>query len=277
MNKKPHFVLVSVLLLMCASPSSGQTADGLVGCLDANGTLFNVFPKGTLVEPCPDQTTTVLLGSISNVETGTGLISKIDAGNALIDVDPGFAIPPSCPAGQVALADGEGGWVCTPPNLVGRKNPASNVWVVPLVDRCVNNDWDSGGRPRPLIFCGGTNSSTEMRIVNPGIQAAQVSCYFFAQNGTWQLDLTQTFAVSSGAQGLCFSPDLENGSTRTYAWALIVAEHPVLPTVRSYASTRIEIKNKGENSINGAQVEAYPVDCSEPEGHEFVCQFLNQN
>lgn len=275
MNNKLPFLLSIALLLTYALPASGQSPDGLVGCLDANGTLFNVFPKGTLIEPCPAQTTTVQLGSLSGVETGTGLVSKIEAGNALIDVDPDFAIPPACPAGQVALADGNGGWVCTPPNLIGKKNPASNVWVVPLVHRCVNNDWDSGDRPRLLVFCGGTNSATFMTIVNPGLQATSVSCLFFSQRGVLQLDQTQTVTISSGAQGSCFSPPLDHGSTRTYAWSLIVAERPVLPTVRAYGEAQVEIKKKGEASINGAQVEAYPVDCSEPEDHEFVCQFAN--
>jgi hypothetical protein len=211
----------------------------------------------------------VQLGSLSNINVGDSLISKITDGNAFLDINPDLAVPPSCPPGQVALSDDQGGWVCTPPNLVGKRNPASKVWVVPKIDRCENRHEEGHNRPVQVHLCENSGDFSELTIMNPGLGSASVSCLFFDSNGALQLDLVQSSILGPGAQGLCNSPVLDPDSTRRYGWALIVSDRAVLPTVRTFWDTYLG----RQDEVYSAQIEAYPVDCDDPDGHEFVCQF----
>ena len=269
MTRKINNVACALVLLVYGVAAWAQESPAsLIGCLDPNGSLFNVAPSGTPREQCPQGTIAVQLGSLSNINVGDSLISKIENGNAFLDINPGLAIPPSCPPGQIAVADGEGGWICTPPNLVGKSNPGSKVWVVPQLDRCVNSP-DRDSRPTAFRFCGSSGSYSELAVVNPGTEAASVACYFFDHDGVFQLDLVQNLSLPPGGQRSCASPFLDNGSERYYAWALIVSSLDVLPTARTFW----ESFQGRKNAVHSAQIEAYPVDCDEPDGHEFVCAF----
>lgn len=137
------------------------------------------------------------------------------------------------------------------------------------VDRCVNGPSERGGRPVALDLCGSSDNFSEVTIMNPGEESASVSCIFFDDNGVLQFDLGFSRSLPPGGQDFCYSPTLENGSTRTYAWLLIVSSQDVLPTARTFWKTFWG----RDNVVHSAQVEAYPVDCDEPGGHEFVCQF----
>jgi hypothetical protein len=268
MNKITSHTACAIVLLACFAQSQAQSVPtGLVGCLDPNGSLFNVVPVNTPRDQCPQGTTSVQLGSLSNIDVGASLISKIEAGNAFLDINPDLAVPPSCPPGQVALSDDNGGWVCTPPNFAGKKNPASKVWVVPQVDRCVNGVQDTR-RPR-IQTCRDSLSYTEVAVVNPGLEPASLTCYFFSRGGVLFFDHVQTSTIGPGGLSQCQSPPVENGSSEYYEWALIVSDQGVLPTVRSFWESILS----RAFAVQSSQIETYPVDCSEPEGHEFVCQF----
>jgi hypothetical protein len=266
MNKSICHATCAIVLLACCTATWAQDSPtGLVGCLDPNGSLFSVVPASAPREQCPQGTTTVQLGSLSNIDVGASLTSKIEAGNAYLDIAPNLAVPPSCPPGQVALSDDNGGWVCTPPDFAGKENPASKVWVVPKIDRCE----DAPSNPTRIDTCRQSLSYTEMSVVNPGLELATVSCYYFSRDGVLFFDLLQSLTLGPGALGVCDSPSVENGSTVYYEWALIVSDQPVLPTVRTFW----EFFLSRRFSVQSAQIEAYPVDCDEPDGHEFVCQF----
>jgi hypothetical protein len=82
-------------------------------------------------------------------------------------------------------------------------------------------------------------------------------------------DHVQTSTIGPGGLSQCQSPPVENGSSEYYEWALIVSDQGVLPTVRSFWESILS----RAFAVQSSQIETYPVDCSEPEGHEFVCQF----
>jgi hypothetical protein len=94
MNTKLNLVYCVLILFFMQKPAY---SDGLLGCLDQNGNLYNVTVDETPREPCSPGAVTVVLGSLSTVDVGDSLTSKIDGGSVYIDVAPDLAIPPSCP------------------------------------------------------------------------------------------------------------------------------------------------------------------------------------
>ncbi len=274
--------LLSIVAFIGSQPASAQeAASGLSACLDGNGNLFNVKTSGSIGEPCPEGTLGVLIGTVSGVQTGPSLTSKIEAGTAVIDIAPSFAIPPSCPEGQIVVTDDQGAWVCTPPpNLFRQPNPGARVWVVPHIQRCSKARQDSGGplsRPAIRDQCEGSDGETIIGINNPGSKSIDVTALFFSEQGILQFDLTTARSIPAGGYREVHSPVLDYDSDVTYQWALITASAPILPTAWSEWVAYPVRSDLLKRAPGGSQTEMYPVDCDQPTGYEFVCQFVNHD
>jgi len=255
--------LYSIGLSLCALPAFAQETSGLVVCLDSGGKIVQAFPSDGQ-QQCDAATTAYLLGSLVDVQAGDGLTAEVDAGKAVISVADGLAIPPACPAGQVALSDGQGGWVCTPPSSLASTNPASKIWVIPYLAYC------SKGNGRIRIACQGSGSQTVIHLVNPGENNANYECLIFDGDGTYRSGYSQGGSLNPGAWNACGSPELARDAPVNYVWAIVRSDQPILVNAQSRFRAYSE---DGVESV-AAQVEAYPVDCSNnPEGYKFVCLF----
>ena len=228
----------------------------------ASGKIVQAFPSDGQ-QQCDETTTAYLLGSVLDIQAGAGLTAKVEAGEAFINVADGLAIPPTCPAGQIALSDGQGGWVCTPPSTFAPSNPASKVWVIPYLA------WCEEGNGRVHLRCQGSGSQTEVHILNPGAKQANFDCLVFDRDGTYRPEYTLSSTINPGAWHSCASPELARDAPLNYIWGIVRSDQPILVDALSILPAYSE---DGTASV-AAQVEAYPVDCSKPEGHEFVCLF----
>jgi hypothetical protein len=216
----------------------------VLGCLSGNGSLYNLTAKLDADPSCEVGDIKVRLGSstISGIRVGAGLVGGGIDGNIDIGIDSKFALPPACPPGQIALSDDQGGWVCTPPNLLKNANPAAKVWVLPR-------------------FEGERVFRDELFFMNPGRQVANVGCMLFDNRGVLITDYSAARTVGPGGQDSCFGygpPDI----VRT--WLLLTSDVPILPTT-------VHRDRRATESF----LQAYSVDCEQPSGYEFVCQFAN--
>lgn len=143
-----------------------------------------------------------------------------------------------------------------------RVNPAWPVWIGVRVEyRKVVGD---GDRPSPLIIDG-----TVITYLNPGPVPASVGCTFFSSNGNLQIDRGGTEVVAPGAKGACapnrdlpaVEPDFFSG------WVLLTSDRPILPQ---------GFTDKDGTFDREASIDLYPIDCRDPVGVEFVCDFVTQ-
>jgi len=114
---------------------------------------------------------------------------------------------------------------------------------------------EHGGRPTLL-----KDDLTTIHILNPGLTTASVSCTTFSSNGTLLLDSTGNREINPGAKGFCGITKDSDG------WIVISANQAIL--VDGYHERRITRETS-------ASLTLYPIDCSDPEGFEFICQFVN--
>jgi hypothetical protein len=149
--------------------------------------------------------------------------------------------------------------VCTIPSLLRPKNPVGKLWVLPRVEFCVLPP-ERGGRPT-LRSC---DPYTAVTVLNPGLSTAQVSCLFFDGNGRLIIwPGARSLTLAPGAQGRCAVPREEDTGGTVSGSGVIASDWDVLLTASYERSDR-------DRSF---QVESYPIDCSDPTGYEFVCQF----
>lgn len=174
------------------------------------------------------------------------LNEKVDRNfNAIIDV-PGTVID--------SLKD-----ILPPPPPAPRPNPLSTVWVgVRSYARIYQADTD-----RPSLI---QTEGTSISFLNPGNNTAEVGCTFFSDNGNLLFGQGSTQILGRGAKGHCWLNPGINESL--FGWVLITSDQPILPD--GYNGIRIGIHGERESAIK-----FYPIDCADPTGVEFVCQFVN--
>jgi hypothetical protein len=107
-------------------------------------------------------------------------------------------------------------------------------------------------------------TATLITFVNPGNDTANVSCYFFDGNGSLLIPAVQSRTIGAGGWQTCFPATSDELGGVTRGWALLSSDVTILPTVQ-YEGERARTP--------GYQTEAYPVDCDDDTGYEFVCQF----
>ena len=257
MMTKITIPLTLVLLALHASSLFAQSAppQALIGCLDSFGNIYNLAPKGKPVERCLGTDLSVELGSgnITGISLGEGLIGGGISGDVGIDIDPKFALPPSCPPGQVALSDDQGGWVCTPPNLLTNQNPVAKLWVIPHFTH------PFGRGPRLGL-------GTRLRLVNTSNENGEVSFLSFSADGNLLLDLSLSRSVSIGERTF-YRQDPRDQTDAV--WMIVVSDVNIMVSafLRDSASGISNAVSRARNVV------AYPVDCRFPDGYEFVCQF----
>ncbi|MCC5868714.1 MAG: hypothetical protein JJU27_09385 [Gammaproteobacteria bacterium] len=152
----------------------------------------------------------------------------------------------NCAPEQGVIWSQEGQWSCM--DLpAAQSGPGAKVWIGPNVQA-------GEGRPatRTIMY------RTQTHVLNPGTSPASVRCINFFRNGTLDTEAGTNVTVSPGAQGYC-RDRVGDG------WMLIVSDRPVLPFSYTF--------HMSDNNARRATNPWYPVDCSRPEGYEFVCQF----
>lgn len=170
------------------------------------------------------------------------LNEKVDRNfNAILDV-PGVVID--------SLID-----ILPPPPPAPRPNLLYTVWVgVRVHSRAYQADTLS------ILQYEGTYIS----FLNPGSNTAEVSCTFFNNNGNLLFGQGGTQILGRGAKGFC---GLNSGINESlYGWVLITSDQPIFP--EGYDVTKI-------NYDRESAIKFYPIDCADPTGVEFVCQFVN--
>ncbi len=159
--------------------------------------------------------------------------------------------------GEVPAADGNGGWTCIEP---GSENVTGKLWVIPRWENCPESPTSSGDRP---VFIGGC-TATLITFMNPGNATANATCYYFDRNGALLLGAVQSRVLGRGGRAICNSPSVAATGGAREGWALLSSNQDVLPTVQFEGATA---------GVLGYQTEAYPVDCNDDTGYEFVCTF----
>ncbi len=252
--------LALLFLMATAPPAAAQIAPRLTGCLGPNGVLYNVRPEGQLAEPCGGNDHLVLLGSgtIDRIIAGKGLLGGGAFGEVQLDLDPS-ALMPNCAPGEVLVTNEQGVWVCT--QGAGPRNPGGALWVLPRLDFCVDGP-GGGGRVR-LPFC---QQQSLITIVNPGAASARVSCMYFDFSGRFLvLPGPGGFTLGPGATGVCGVPSTADTGASRQGMGIVASDQDVLVTAHS--------ETDRERGSRNFQIEAYPIDCRNPAGYEFVCLF----
>lgn len=138
-----------------------------------------------------------------------------------------------------------------------RPNPVYTTWVgVRTFDRV---ERPGGDRPGLIRFEG-----TRIHILNPGLTPAAVSCTFFSDAGVLLLSSGSSQTIARGAKGFCSMNVRINSSVS--GWVIVSADQPIL--VDGYQELRLR-------RDTSASLTFYPVDCADPAGLEFICQFVN--
>lgn len=258
--------LVLLFLLAAALPAAAQMAPRLTGCLSLNGVLYNVRPEGQLTEPCGGNDQLVLLGSgtIDRITAGQGLLGGGVFGEVRLELDPSVLMP-GCAPGEVLVTNEQGAWVCALPPGGRPRNPGGALWVLPRLDFCVQEFSGGGGRVR-LPYC---EQQTLITIVNPGSAPARVSCQYFDFSGRFiLLPGHRGMTLGPGATGVCGVPSSGDAGGSRQGMGLVVSDQEVLVTAHS--------ETDRERGSRNFQVEAYAIDCRNPEGYEFVCLFATR-
>ncbi len=253
--------------LLGAASASAQLPVELSGCLDGKGNLYNLSPsKGEVVALCNGSDLNVVLGagSITGIKPGQGLVGGGVSGDVGIGIDPKFALPPSCPVGQVALSDDNGGWICTPKSQVLSPNPVGKLWVLPTV----RGAQDRGDRQ----FFGSYTFGTRVRIVNTSAASGTVTCVSFNSAGSALTHLTTTQAVGTGARAECRTVQHDGPNEALDPKWMLVASNV---TVR--VGAWVEVSARARKEALALRHEAYSVDCRDPVGTEFVCDWVARN
>ena len=139
---------------------------------------------------------------------------------------------------------------------VSRPRPsAARLWVSPYWA-----DAETGGGSTAHII-----HPSLLTILNAGEETVRATCSFFDAGGSLLLDRGDAVVIGRGATGDCrsFDPSFAIGR----GWVVISADHPVLP----YGW--YQHGNNRDNMQRGT-MEFYAVDCDNPEGVEFVCNFF---
>jgi hypothetical protein len=270
MNFVNRNIFPALLVFLVSSIASAQSVPtSLFACLNGNGNLYGVTPTGKLGEGCAAGDLPVSLGSAGQVSASNGLVGTITNGVVDIGVAPGLAIPPSCPPGQIAIADGQGAWICTLPNLNGNPNPAAKVWVLPNVQERRTLD--------VALISDGIQYGTEMQILNPSNATANVTCLFFNRRGNLILSESQSRDISPGGRTTC---DIRR-SDAVPTWMMLVSNQNVLVDAQNrtfYALPEGPFFGVGVEGMPGFGQDpaVYPLDCDYPDGYEFVCDMARE-
>lgn len=139
---------------------------------------------------------------------------------------------------------------------VSRARPsAARLWVSPYWA-----DAETGGGSTAHIIY-----PSLLTILNAGEDTVRAGCHFFDDGGSLLLGRGDAVVIGRGATADCrsFDPSFAIGR----GWVVISADHPVLP----YGY--YQHGNNRDNMQRG-KMEFYPVDCDNPEGVEFVCNFF---
>jgi hypothetical protein len=156
-----------------------------------------------------------------------------------------------------------------PPAPPPPRNPGSKVWVLPLAE---------------------IGAWVELWVLNPSNQPARVTCVLFTRDGVISLDDYarwgdrggRSFTLGRGATNSCIhaTGDVLNEENWGNGWMLAVSDVPLLAvgnssTYGSITGHRI-LGGRGDTSSwgSGWAIQPYPVDCTDPTGFEFVCQFV---
>jgi hypothetical protein len=132
---------------------------------------------------------------------------------------------------------------------------AATLWVSPYWADAETG----GGSTAHIIF------PSLVTILNAGEETVRASCHFFDAGGSLLLDRGAAVVIGRGATADCrsFDPSFAIGR----GWVVISADRPVLP----YGY--YQHGNNRDNMQRG-KMEFYPVDCDNPNGVEFVCNFF---
>lgn len=132
---------------------------------------------------------------------------------------------------------------------------AATLWVSPYWA-----DHETGGGSTAHIIY-----PTLLTILNAGEDTVRASCHFFDAGGSLLLDRGAAVVIGRGATADCrsFDPSFAIGR----GWVVISADHPVLP----YGYYR---HGEDRDNLQRGKMQFYPVDCDNPEGVEFVCNFF---
>lgn len=135
---------------------------------------------------------------------------------------------------------------------------ASRVWVSPYW-----SDWDSGGDGTAHLI-----HPSRVVALNPGEATAQVGCLYFDAPGRLLLERGASMTIGRGATATCqsFQVPSETPIVRDKGWVLVTSDRPIL--VYGWYQ-----RERGGQDLHREVMHFFPVDCSRPEGSEFVCQF----
>ncbi len=136
-------------------------------------------------------------------------------------------------------------------STVSPSNPAARVWIVPN-----------------LFFHKPTSStySATVYFINPGNREARFSCRRVARSlgdrgfGPRQTDDGR---VSPGEMGACTFEHRGFGVDSRNMWFAVISSEPMIPAARAHGPGVLE------------PVIAHAVDCSTPQGHEFICDAVD--
>jgi hypothetical protein len=95
---------------------------------------------------------------------------------------------------------------------------------------------------------------TTNALLNPTNKIAHVSCKYFNNDGSRNLDHGSTFSISPGAKEACVTSNVN-----IQGWVLIISDQPIFPF--------------GWN-VRNSELHYYPIDCTDPTGLEFICKFV---
>ena len=141
---------------------------------------------------------------------------------------------------------------------MSRPNPVYSTWVgVHTFARLTEPGGGAFGRPS---FTG-RGDGTEIRILNPGIVPANVSCRFISDAGVLLPAIRGVQALDPGHKGFC-QMESPPGGESAQGWVIVSADRPIL--VDGYQQRRI-------SRNTSASLTFYPIDCLDPTGLEFVC------
>ncbi len=163
------------------------------------------------------------------------------------DLDTDTLAGLSCGSGQVVKWDGST-WGCAPDldsDASGLRG--SRVWLLPY--------WQQGGD---------NNHYTDVRIANLGSGSALASCRWFSV-GTPVLERLD-FWIEAGGHGFCNTQSLGDWG---HGWMAVESGEPVFADA---SISKTNIVNYAISRDRNAPM--IPIDCSSPQGYEFVCAAL---
>lgn len=157
----------------------------------------------------------------------------------------------ACAAGEVAKWDGSV-WGCAPDLDSGVPGlRPSRVWLLPY--------WHQG--PDIVDF-------TRVNFANVGTTGTYVSCRWF-ESGTLVLEELDVW-VGLGAIRGCNAQALQG--THHHGWMVAESDEPIIASanIENTASDVLGTRMKDRNAP------IIPIDCSSPQGYEFVCAQLSE-